>query len=68
MTGESRNDYVRKWNAAHPGRAAAYAKKYREAKKAMKLETKPSRPGRKKCYAEIIAWNRAHPLQEGWRR
>lgn len=54
-----------------------YRRKYREAhkehinelqrKRHARLMAKPKRP-KPKTYAEIAAFNRANPIQEGWRR
>lgn len=73
MNDERRKEYLCKWREAHKD----YIREYREAHKDQarerqrqyraRLMAKPKRP-KPKTYAEIAAFNRANPIQEGWRR
>ena len=62
MNDERRKEYLCKWREAHKDQARERQRQYRA-----RLMAKPKRP-KPKTYAEIAAFNRANPIQEGWRR
>jgi hypothetical protein len=74
MNDERMKEYLCKWRKAHKD----HIREYREAHKDRHRELQRQRRARKKglakakpkpkTYAEIAAFNRANPIQEGWRR
>ena len=55
-------EYKRKWREDHKEHLREQARQ-----SYARLTAKPKRP-KPKTYAEIAAFNRANPIQEGWRR
>lgn len=55
-------EYHREWRNANKERLREHARQ-----RYARLTAKPKRP-KPRTYAEIVAFNRANPIQEGWRR
>ena len=62
MSDDRKKEYQRQWREAHK----EHINELRRQRYA-RLTAKPKRP-KPKTYAEIAAFNRANPIQEGWRR
>lgn len=62
MSDDRKKEYRRQWRDAHKETLRAQARQ-----RYARLTAKPKRP-KPKTYAEIAAFNRANPIQEGWRR
>ena len=62
MSDDSMAEYKRKWREDHKEYLREQARQ-----RYARLTAKPKRP-KPRTYAEIVAFNRANPIQEGWRR
>lgn len=73
MSNFCQKEYMRKWREAHKDDIREYREAHKDRareqqrQRRARLTAKPKRP-KPKTYAEIAAFNRANPIQEGWRR